>query len=306
MLNQRLQQKLLQKLSPQQIQVIKLLEIPVMMLDQRIKQEIEENPALESGDDEPQIDETPMDSDDEPESDELPNDDEQGESEDEVIEKDEDYSLDEYFDEDEYSNYKYNANNNSPDQDNKEIPFSNGNTFQEFLESQLGLHGLKEEQRILAQYLIGNIDEDGYLRRDMESIVDDIGFKQGITTNEKELESVLEIIHKLDPPGVGCRDLQECLLLQLERLDQKKSTVSIAERIIRNCFVEFTKKHYDKICAKLDIGQATLKLAMNEILHLNPKPGSSYNDPLSKEGASQTIVPDFILDEIGCHLFRRG
>lgn len=301
MLNQKLQQKMLQKLSPQQIQVIKLLEIPVMMLDQRIKAEIEENPALEVEEDEfPEDMANDVDDDDANQDDADDNDTNEefeGNDDDEVLKDDDDYTLDEYYDEDEYSNYKFNANNTSPDQDNKEIPFSVGNTFQEFLENQLGLQDITEEERTLAIFLIGNIDEDGYLRRELENIVDDIAFKQGVNTTEQELISVLEIIQKLDPPGIGARNLQECLLLQITRKDLKNSVIRIAHDILKHCFAEFTKKHYEKIMDKLDIGEETLRMAITEIVKLNPKPGSSFSDPLNKQSSSQTIIPDFILEE---------
>ena len=294
MLNQKLQHKLLQKLSPQQIQVIKLLEIPALMLDQRIKAEIEENPALEMEEDFESESDEPIDTDNDSDESET-------ESENEIDEpeiKSDDEEFDEFFDEDEYSNYKFNANNGTPDNDNKEIPFSVGSTFQEFLENQLGLQEITEEQRTLAMFLIGNIDEDGYLRREIENIVDDIAFKQGISTTEKELGKILEIIHKLDPAGIGARNLQECLLLQIDRKDLKKSTIKIAKDILKHCFNEFTKKHYDKILDKLDIGEETLKMAIAEIVKLNPKPGSSFSDPSSKTSNSQTIIPDFILEDI--------
>jgi RNA polymerase sigma-54 factor len=306
MLNQKLQQKLLQKLSPQQIQVIKLFEIPALMLEQRIKAEIEENPALELEEDFESDTDEPIDNESDESESETSEEGEETDSESEFeIENDEqelnakdDLEFNEYYDEDEYSNYKFNNNNGSPDQDNKEIPFSVGNTFQEFLENQLGLQEITEEQRTLAMFLIGNIDEDGYLRRELENIVDDIAFKQSITTNEQELENVLKIIQRLDPAGIGARNLQECLLLQIDRKDLKKSVIKIAKDILKHCFNEFTKKHYDKIIDKLDIGEETLKMAISEIVKLNPKPGSSFSDPMNKQDSSQTIIPDFILEDI--------
>src|ERR1035437_7124621 len=274
MLNQKLQQKLLQKLSPQQIQVIKLFEIPALMLDQRIKAEIEENPALELEEDFESETDEPVDNDNDASDSETAEESDENdlesdseiESDEKEITADDDLEFNEFYDEDEYSNYKFNDNNGSPDQDNKEIPFSVGNTFQEFLENQLGLQEITEEQRSLAMFLIGNIDEDGYLRRELENIVDDIAFKQNITTTEKELEKILQIIQLLDPAGIGARNLQECLLLQIERKDLKKSTIIIAKDILKHCFNEFTKKHYDKIVDKLDIGEETLKLAIAEIV----------------------------------------
>ncbi|HOS83302.1 MAG TPA: RNA polymerase factor sigma-54 [Bacteroidales bacterium] len=280
MLNQKLQQKLQQKLSPQQIQVIKMLEIPTMMLEQRIKEELEENPALE-------MDESPDEIRDETgDNDEIQEDD---------ATNDDEFSVDDYFNEDEYSNYKYKSDNYSSDQDNKEIPFSVGNTFHENLIQQLGLQNLNERELQIAEFLLGNIDEDGYLRRELENIVDDIMFAQNIETSEQELQKILTVIQSLDPPGVGATSLQQCLLLQITRKQRTAETVT-ATAILRDYYTEFTKKHYDKIQQKLDIESDDLKDAIDEILKLNPKPGSSYSDPLNKT-AGQVIVPDFIMEE---------
>lgn len=275
MLNQKLQQRLQQKLSPQQIQVIKLLEIPSMMLEQRIKKEIEDNPALEMGPDEE------YDPNEDPQEQDDSNSDE--------------FSIEDYFNEDEYSNYKFKTNNSSPDQEYKEIPFSSGSSFQEHLEKQLGLRDLSEDDRVIANYILGNIDEDGYLRREIENIVDDIAFAQNIYTTEEKLFEILLMIQDLDPPGIGARNLQECLSLQLK---QKTNSipVKVARMIINECYNEFTKKHYDKILQKLDIEEDDLRDAINEILKLNPKPGNSFNDPHSKVH-NQTIIPDFILED---------
>ncbi|HRS18425.1 MAG TPA: RNA polymerase factor sigma-54 [Bacteroidales bacterium] len=280
MLNQKLQQKLQQKLSPQQIQVIKMLEIPTMMLEQRIKEELEENPALE-------FEETPDDIRDQTgENDEIQEDDNTN---------DEEFSIDDYFNEDEYSNYKYKSDNYSSDTDNKEIPFSVGNTFHENLIQQIGLQDLDEREQQIAEFIIGNIDEDGYLRRELENIVDDIMFAQNIETSVSELKKILSVIQTFDPPGVGATTLQECLLLQITRKQRTAETIT-ATAILRDFYNEFTKKHYEKIQQKLDIESDDLKDAIDEILKLNPKPGSSYSDPLNKT-AGQVIIPDFILEE---------
>lgn len=279
MLNQKLQQKLQQKLSPQQIQVIKMLEIPTMMLEQRIKEELEENPALELEESADEIRDETGDN-DEIQEDNAPED---------------EFSVDDYFNEDEYSNYKYKSDNYSSDQDNKEIPFSIGSTFYENLIQQLGLHDLNEQELQIAEFVIGNIDEDGYLRRDIENIVDDIMFSQNIETTVTELKKILKVIQSLDPPGVGSTTLQECLLLQITRKQRSAETLT-ATAILRDCYTEFTKKHYDKIQQKLDIEADDLKDAIDEILKLNPKPGSSYSDPLNRT-AGQVITPDFILEE---------
>lgn len=280
MLKQRLQQKLLQKLSPQQIQMIKLLEIPAMQLEQRIKSEIEENPALEEG----AIEESSLM--DEKEEDDVSSD---------PKDKDkEEFTLEDYMDEDEYPSYKLNAQNYSKDDKREEIPFSVGLSFQDYLESQLGLRSLDERERILALYILGNIDDDGYLRRRIENIVDDMAFALNIKTDECELTEILRIIQDFDPPGVGARNLQECLLLQIQVKDQENPSVFLAHRILKDFFPEFTRKHYDKIIARLSIDDNQLKEALDEILKLNPKPGSSYSDPQNK--GSGHIIPDFILE----------
>ncbi|MDA3882184.1 MAG: RNA polymerase factor sigma-54 [Bacteroidales bacterium] len=273
MLHQKLQLKLQQKLSPQQIQVIKLLEVPSMLLEQRIKQEIEENPALE-------VDNDTYESDSQ----------EQNESD-----NSDEFSLDDYFNEDEYNSYKYKTNNNSSNQDNKEIPFSQADSFKEFLFSQLGLQELDEHQMVLADFLIGNIDEDGYLRRDLESIADDILFTQNVSVGVKELETVLSVIQSLDPPGVAARSLQECLLLQIKR-KKKSASIITATYILRDYYDDFVKKHYDKIIQKLDIEEEHLKNAIDVIVKLNPKPGGEIADQYSKS-SSYAIIPDFILEE---------
>ncbi len=277
MLKQRLQQKLLQKLSPQQIQVIKLLEIPTMLLEQRIKKELEENPILEEGDD---IDDK-QDQDEEI-------------TEEEASKDDDEFTLDDYLNDEDIPSYRLNANNTSKDDKHENIPFSIGISFPEHLESQLGLRILNEKQYELAKYIIGNIDEDGYLRRKLTAISDDIAFSMGISVTEDELEQLLYIIHDFDPSGVGARDLQECLLLQINAKDQNIPAVALARKIIKYHFDEFTRKHYDKIDAKLNLENDQLKDAIDEILKLNPKPGGSFQDPLNQ--SIQHIIPDFTLD----------
>ncbi len=271
-----LQQKLLQKLSPQQIQVIKLLEIPTIQLEQRIKKELEENPVLEVGEDNSQNEED-------------------GEIQELRTEEDadnEEFSMDDYLNEEEIPSYKLSANNYSPDDKNVDIPFSIGKSFHESLFEQLGLTDFSEDKRKLAEYVIGNIDEDGYLRRDLESICDDLAFNLNLEVSEEELLEILKMIQKFDPPGVGARDLRESLLLQLQSkgFDPREYPYII----IQKYFDEFAKKHYEKIQKKLDIDEEQLKDAIAEILKLNPKPGSSYSNPLNK--ANQHIVPDFILE----------
>lgn len=284
MLKQRLQQKLIQKLSPQQIQLIKLLEVPTIQLEQRIKKEIEENPVLEEG------------------REEEDNFEEQNQEE-EYDSNDDEFSIEDYLpDDEELPNYKLSTNNYSTDDKKTEIPYSTGTSFHEHLEQQLGLRMLTEQQQVLADYLIGNIDEDGYLRRDIEAIVNDIAFSQNIMTSEKELLDILEIIHDFDPPGVGARDLQESLKLQLEyKIKSNTNEIEailfkLAYKIVKNHFSEFTKKHYEKITNKLNLSEDELRDAVDIILRLNPKPGSAYSNPLNKN--SQHITPDFIMENI--------
>lgn len=280
MLKQKLQQKLLQKLSPQQIQMIKLLEIPTMQLEQRIKAEIEENPALE----EISIEDGSLEND-------------AGEDDVSSDPKDKDkeeFTLEDYIDEDEYPSYKLNVQNYSKDEKREEIPFSVGLSFHDYLESQLGLRNLNDKEQILALYMLGNIDDDGYLRRRLESIVDDVAFALNIKTDEPELIGILRIIQELDPPGVGARNLQECLILQIEAKDLENRVIQLAHKILRDFFPEFTRKHYDKILARLNIKDEQLKEALDEILKLNPKPGSAYSDPQNKGYGH--IIPDFILE----------
>lgn len=283
MLKQTIQQKLLQKLSPQQIQLIKLLEIPTMQLEQRIKREIEENPALEEGMDENS------------EEREL-----QEEREEEQTKEQDEFTLEDYLNDEDTPSYKLHANNTSKDDERKDIPFSTGTSFHEYLENQIGMRLLNETENELATYMIGNIDEDGYLRRDLDSIVDDLAFSMNIETNPQKLLEILEIIQDLDPAGVGARDLKECLVLQIERKSGMNPDAMLAYRILAEFFDEFTRKHYDKIAKKLEVTEEELKGALGEILKLNPRPGNSYSDPNSK--SSQHIVPDFILEDNDGHL----
>ena len=281
MLNQKLQQKLLQKLSPQQIQMIKLLEIPTIQLEERIKKELEENPVLEEGADE---EASLKERDDSTEA---------GDANESDKDQDE-FALDDYLNDEDIPIYRLNAKNYSRDDKREEIPFSVGSSFHEYLESQLGLRQLTEEQEILAGYLLGNIDDDGYLRRKLEAIVDDLAFTQNIQTNEEVLYEILKIIQDCDPIGVGARDLQECLLLQIESKNLDQPEVILARKILKYYFSEFTKKHYEKIITRLNISEEQLKNAVAEILKLNPKPGSSFSDPQNK--SIQHIVPDFVLE----------
>ena len=276
MLKQQLQQKLQQKLSPAQIQVIKMLEVPTLELEERIRQELEENPALEEG------------ADADAETDELDalNTDDGGSND--------DVDLDEYMADDDIPDYKLKANNTSKDDKHEDIPFSAGMTFHEFLMDQLGLLQLTENERMLAEYVIGNIDDEGYLRRTPEAMVDDIVFQAGIETNDAEMNKIVALIQQFDPAGVGASDLQECLTLQLER-KHISPEVKLARRIIADFFDDFSKKHYDKILRSLEIDDTVLKKVMAEIIHLNPKPGNAWGGNILEKSMS-TIVPDFILE----------
>jgi RNA polymerase sigma-54 factor len=280
MLKQRLQQKLLQKLSPQQIQMIKLLEVPTLQIEQRIKKELEENPALEEGNEEDEILDGNSNKDEEYEDDDK--------------DKDE-FTLDDFIEDDETPEYRLQTNNYSPDDDKRaEIPFSVGSSFHENLKSQLGLRNLTDKQKILAEYIIGNIDGDGYLRRELSSIIDDLAFLQNVIATQEELEEVLKVIQDLEPHGVGARSLKESLLLQIEKKDRSQKSIDLAYNLLDQYFDEFSKRHYDKIIARMDINQEDLKAAIDEILKLNPKPGGIYSDPYSK--VSQPVIPDFILE----------
>lgn len=285
MLKQGLQQKLLQKLSPQQIQLMKLLQVPTVALEQRIKEELEINPALEEGADKD-------DSADELNTDDPFGDSNDGEEEAHADQNREDFDLGAYIDDDETPAYKMAANNYSPDDERKEIPFAGGQGFQEQLISQLALRNIKAEEFPIAEYLIGNIDEDGYLRRDISSIVDDLAFSQNILTSEEHVIRLLKEVQELDPPGIGARDLQECLLIQLRRKEYQTVELKTAAVILRDCMEEISRKHYDKIAKKLELTDDELKAAIKEILRLNPRPGNSQSESAK---STQHIIPDFIL-----------
>lgn len=276
MLKQQLQQKLQQRLSPAQIQVIKMLEIPTLELEERIRQELEENPALEEG------------------AETVESADDMYEDDFNTDEGSNDIDLDEYMPDDDIPDYKLRTNNASKDDKNESIPFSVGMTFHEYLKDQLGLQDLAKREYALAEYVIGNIDEEGYLRRTAEAMVDDIVFQTGIQTTEEEIQDVIHVIKQFDPAGVGASDLQECLLLQLERKSETFE-VELAKKIIVEYFDEFSKKHYEKITKALNIDDETLRNVVTEITKLNPKPGNAWSGSLLERSMS-TIVPDFILE----------
>ena len=275
-LKQQLSQRLEQRLSPQQIQLMKLLQVPTIELDQRIKQEIEENPALEEGLD--HIEE------------EFPSSEEDYT---EDLDGSTDFDLSDYMDDD-GADYKTQSNNRSKDDEEYYVPLSGEQSFQEKLIEQLHLLDLDDNQFLIADIIIGNLDESGYLNREIYAIVDDLAFSANVFVTEKEVEDVLMLVQELDPAGIGARDLRECLLLQLKRDNDGDITRFTAKKIVENHFEEFIKKHYDKILNKLEIEEDDLKEAIDVILKLNPKPGGSSKET---EKPMQQITPDFSVFE---------
>lgn len=264
-INQKQVLSLQQKLSPQQIQMIKLLELPTVQLEQRIKQEIEDNIVLEEEDRAAEDEEQPQQ-----------------------------ISVDEYLREDDTPSYKSRINNYSKDDKQRPVFLTEGRSLQEYLIEQLGFRNLSEREMKLAVYLVGSIDEDGYLRRDLESVADDIAFTVGIETSAEELEKLLGIIHELEPAGIGARNLQECLLLQMAQIPVNSRPRRLARKILTAYFDEFVKKHYEKLMSRLQVSEDDFREAIAEIRHLSPKPGNLY-----AEGGTDTtpyIIPDFILD----------
>ena len=264
-INQKQVLSLQQKLSPQQIQMIKLLELPAVQLEQRIKQEIEENIVLEE-------EEHASDEEEQPQQ----------------------ISVDEYLREDDTPSYKSRINNYSKDDKQRPVYLTEGRSLPEYLLEQLGYRNLSERDMKLATYLVGSIDEDGYLRRDLESVADDIAFTLGIETSAEELERLLGVLHELEPAGIGARNLRECLLLQMAQIPINSRPRRLARKILTNYFEEFVKKHYEKLMSRLQVSEEDFREAIAEIRRLSPKPGNLY-----AEGGTDTtpyIIPDFILD----------
>ncbi|MCB9293127.1 MAG: RNA polymerase factor sigma-54 [Lewinellaceae bacterium] len=300
MLKQSLSQKMLQKLSPQQIQLMKLLQVPTAMLEQRIKEELEANPALEEGSEQDDLADVGNDSDEGLADDNFSDSDGDDAREDQ-------YELDDYLNdyiEDDPASYKLRANNYSTEEEDKSIPIPVERTFHDHLERQLGLVQFKDDRlEAIAHQIIGSIDDDGYLRREPVAIMDDLMFAQNIFVTEEEILGVLERIQRFDPPGIGARDLRECLLLQLYiKRDQEEledmsleewDSLVLAIEILENHFDEFTKKHYQKLQNRLNITEDDLKGAIEEIIKLNPKPASGYSSSGSR--SIQYVVPDFII-----------
>ena len=289
MLKQTLQQKLLQKLSPQQIQLMKLLQVPTVELEARIKEELEANPALEEGH------ET---ADEDPYQDEVDRDE---------AAKEDDFDISDYLSDDETPDYKLSARNKGADDDDKDIPLGSGKTFRDLLLNQLGLRVMSDEDRLLAEHLIGNLDDDGYLRREIAAIVNDLAFSQNIMTNAETLERILKVIQEFDPPGVGARDLRECLMIQMARVERDEESVILARKILDKMFESFSKKHYSKITKRLDVTEEELKEAIDEIVRLNPRPGNSLRET---NRIVQHVVPDFLVsvedDELRLQLNQRN
>jgi len=281
MLKQHLQQKLLQKLSPQQIQFIKLLQVPTVALDTRIKEELEENPALE--------DPSLMTA-DEPkgEYDDLNDgpDDFEKSSEENTMDE---FNVDDYLQDDNANDYSTNYNNSDDDEEKKETPIAIESTFFESLQEQLDLVPLSDQDFIIGKQIIGSLDDDGYLRRPLSSMIDDLAFSQNVMVEEEDVLEMLKLIQSFDPPGIGARDLKECLLIQLKRKDTNNPIIIKAMNVVENYLDEFTRKHYDKLEKSLGLDNEELKEVVNEILRLNPKPGDA-NQVTTKQ---MQIIPDF-------------
>jgi len=279
MLKQYLQFKLSQKLSPQQIQLMKLIQLPTQAFEQRLKQELEENPALETGKEE-RVDDF---------DDNFDNSQDDYEDNDKI--EAEDINVDDYLSDDEIPDYRTSANNYSADDDEKSVPYTSGTTFTQHLINQLNTFRLSDEERDIAEFLVGSVDESGYIRREIIDIVDDLAFTQSIYTDEAKVESVLKKVQQLDPAGVAARNLQECLSIQLHR-KEKHPDIELAIEIIDHAFEKFTKKHYKKLMQKFDVTEEQLKEAIHEIERLNPKPGGSY---AGNNRIVEHVVPDFAI-----------
>ena len=266
MIEQKLTIKQQQKLSPLQIQTIKLIELPVQELEQRIRKEMEENPVLDDSPQESKDDEAPRD-----------------------------VSLSEINEDDPTPSYKYHVNNYGKDERPQYNTFSVKQSFTQSLMEQMGFRNLDKHQQMVATFLIGSLDDDGYLRRDIESLVDDMAFRANIETNEEEVLSILKIIQEFEPAGVGARDLRECLLIQLRGLKQTDDVVD-ATTILTDWFSEFSNRHFQKIMNRLNMSEERMKAAMARIVKLNPAPGGQVDDSYNDQ--AQQIVPDFVLDYV--------
>ncbi|HAO15467.1 MAG TPA: RNA polymerase sigma-54 factor [Tenacibaculum sp.] len=280
MLKQSLHQKLLQKLSPQQIQLMKLIQLPTQAFEERLKQEIEENPALDTGKEENDNFE-----------DSYSNDTDYDDTGNEKIEA-EDINIDEYLSDDEFPSYKIQSNNYSSDDDEKHIPYAAGTSFHQSLKNQLNTFRIDDSERAIAEFLVGSIDDSGYIRRELLDLVDDLAFTQNIFTTEEKVKDILtKVVQKLDPIGVGALNLKDCLIIQLNSKPETKYR-SLAIKILNESFDHFVKKHYQKLLEKFDLTEDELKEVISEISRLNPKPGSSYD---GNNKIAEQIVPDFTI-----------
>ncbi|WP_445717089.1 RNA polymerase factor sigma-54 [Flavobacterium sp.] len=282
MLKHSLQFKLSQKLSPQQIQLMKLIQLPTQAFEQRLQEELVENPALEesSKEDDYEMDDYEVNT----------NDDDYDDYDNDHIDA-QDINIDEYLSNDETPDYKYQTNNYSDDDDDKSLPFAAPVSFHQDLINQLNTFILSDDERDIAEFLVGSIDDMGYIRRTIQDIVDDMAFTQGIYTDEPTVERILHLVQELEPAGVGARDLQECLLLQLKHKTPSDS-ITLAINVINQQFDAFSKKHYDKLLQKFDVNQQQLRKAIDEIEKLNPKPGGSFD---GNQKMIEHIVPDFTI-----------
>ena len=278
MLKQYLQFKLSQKLSPQQIQLMKLIQLPTQAFEQRLKQELEENPALEGGKDKADD----FDDDFDNSNDDF--------NDNETISAD-DINVDDYLSDDEIPDYKMQANNYSVDDEDKSIPYASETSFTQHLKNQLNTYKLDEEEYQIAEFLVGSVDGSGYIRRSITDIMDDLAFTQNIYTTEDKIKEVLKTVQELEPVGVAARNLQECLLIQLKRKTHNPN-IELALNIIKKAFDQFSKKHYTKLMQKFDINEIQLKDAILEIEHLNPKPGGSYS---GNNRIVEHVVPDYTI-----------
>ena len=284
MLKQELNFKLQQKLLPQQIQLMKLVQLPTVAFEQRVKEELEENPAL---------DDQSSEYDDEYGNEQDEWDNQNDEYGDEQVIDTGDINIDDYLSDDDVPNYKTYTNNYSDDDEDKSVPYAQGESFIEYLRGQLNTYRLTEQQFQIAEFILGNIDDDGYMRREVKSLVDDLAFTQNIYVSPEEVENLLvNYIQHMDPVGVGARNLQECLLIQLENKVVTEA-VELAEKLISESFDAFTKKHYSKLMAKYDVNDDELRAAISEIEKLNPKPGKSFS---SSSKIVEQITPDFTIN----------
>ncbi|NQV03177.1 MAG: RNA polymerase factor sigma-54 [Bacteroidia bacterium] len=297
MLNQKLQQKLQQKLSPQQVLVLRLLQEPVLSFEQRIKQEIEENPALDESSDQDNeqdgySDEQTLESivsDEDALSDDLSDE----------PELNNEFSIEDYLEDEETPGYRLVPSYSSPDEENRERPIISSISFHDFLLAQLGLSRFTDREFIMATTIIGNLDEAGYLRREQAALIDDLAFNQNINATPQEVEEMVKLVQSFDPPGIGARDLRECLLLQLNRIPERTQAVEMATLIMRDHFGEFSKRRFDKLIKRLKITEEELKTAIQEIHKLNPKPGGNIPGTTRLE---EYIIPDFIITNVDVEL----